>query len=533
MIEQQGSQNDPYGIRIVDGAGGNDEIVVLGGAGITTAGGLGRDYIQNTSLGGELWGDIANSIYDAATGGRYVLKTVTDADGKTRQEKDYIADDASNADNFAWAPGTTIFDPQNHDVLTFFGIPLVGGNDSGGLYLSFQPTGLFGGTAGGFAGLAQLAIKPEDTLYFDAFLPFINYKFEKQADGSYDLLVGNVLGVFTNFLTAEDKHLSKKLQDAYGVQRVKQGKFATSYFAPGQFAESSLNLVFKKSNGLSALAEIVAAVVPTAIGIAASQILNLYATLDLLYTTVAAYQRRAKGLGWATGADPLVLDLSGTGLITTNLGDSNVHFDLNNNFFAERTAWLAGNAGFLALDKNGNGRIDDATELFGTFTGSGFDDLAAYDDNHDRVITAADAAFAKLRVWVDSNGDAITDAGELKSLDALNIASISLNKTDLNGTTAQGTELRAASTYTLKDGTRRAIYEAIFPTDQTSTVYRGETGAPSWSAGTSIDAKGFGQLTNLAIAAANDLELGELLQSRARQLTWPELQTACLAGYAS
>ena len=79
--------------------------------------------------------------------------------------------------------------------------------------------------------------------------------------------------------------------------------------------------------------------------------------------------------------DPLVLDLNGDGLETIGLSDSKVHFDSLHNLFAARTGWLSGNDGFLVLDKNRNGLIDDGSEMFGSDTLGGFADLAQYDSN--------------------------------------------------------------------------------------------------------------------------------------------------------
>jgi hypothetical protein len=89
--------------------------------------------------------------------------------------------------------------------------------------------------------------------------------------------------------------------------------------------------------------------------------------------------------------------------------------------------------GFLILDRNHNGLIDDASEMFGFATGSGFADLAAYDTNHDCVINASDAVFSQLQMWIDANEDSVTDPGELHSLSELGIASISLNSINLGG----------------------------------------------------------------------------------------------------
>jgi hypothetical protein len=111
--------------------------------------------------------------------------------------------------------------------------------------------------------------------------------------------------------------------------------------------------------------------------------------------------------------DPLVLDLNGGGVALTSLTGSTVQFDLNGDGFAERTGWVRPGDGLLALDSNGNGRIDDGNELFGTSTQDGFTMLRTYDANNDNVIDASDAVYANLLVWRDANLDGVSQVGEL------------------------------------------------------------------------------------------------------------------------
>lgn len=88
-----------------------------------------------------------------------------------------------------------------------------------------------------------------------------------------------------------------------------------------------------------------------------------------------------------------------------------------------RIGWTAAGAdeAFLCRDLNGNGRIDDGGELFGTATRlesgaraqNGFVALAAYDDNHDGFIDEKDAIWSRLLLWRDANHDGISQADEL------------------------------------------------------------------------------------------------------------------------
>lgn len=137
--------------------------------------------------------------------------------------------------------------------------------------------------------------------------------------------------------------------------------------------------------------------------------------------------------------DPLVIDLDGDGVETTQNTAVNPMFDIDADGFAERSGWLGGDDGFLVVDSDGNGSVDDVTEMFGgpaawaygdawsaPEPGSGFADLAAYDQNGDGLVNSDDSGFADLKVWKDGNEDRVTDAGELMTLTEAGITEISL-----------------------------------------------------------------------------------------------------------
>jgi hypothetical protein len=95
--------------------------------------------------------------------------------------------------------------------------------------------------------------------------------------------------------------------------------------------------------------------------------------------------------------DPLVLDLAGNGFSTSGLNRS-LRFDLDGDGRREQISVPTGDDALLALDRNGNGRIDDGRELFGDQHGAanGFAELAKHDDNGDGRIDAQDAIFERL-----------------------------------------------------------------------------------------------------------------------------------------
>lgn len=101
--------------------------------------------------------------------------------------------------------------------------------------------------------------------------------------------------------------------------------------------------------------------------------------------------------------DPLMINLD------TNIGsvsDQKFFFDLDSDGDEEQISFAGKGSGFLALDKNGDGKINDGSELFGTSSGDGFKDLAAYDEDGNGWIDENDSVFSKLKVWTkDENGN--------------------------------------------------------------------------------------------------------------------------------
>ncbi len=98
--------------------------------------------------------------------------------------------------------------------------------------------------------------------------------------------------------------------------------------------------------------------------------------------------------------DPLVLTFDGK---AAELTTDRITFDLNADGSAEQIPGLGKGSGFLVFDRNGNGRADDGSELFGVASGNGFADLAQLDGDHNGWIDEGDAAFKRLSVW---SGDA-------------------------------------------------------------------------------------------------------------------------------
>ena len=129
--------------------------------------------------------------------------------------------------------------------------------------------------------------------------------------------------------------------------------------------------------------------------------------------------------------DPLVINFGGK---AAQLLNQRFSFDLNADGKAgEQINFLGSGSGFLAFDRDGNGRIDDGSELFGARTGDGFTELAGLDSDGNGWIDENDAAYTRLSLW---NKDA-SGVDTLLSLKQADVGAISLT--------------RAATPFSLKD----------------------------------------------------------------------------------
>ena len=179
--------------------------------------------------------------------------------------------------------------------------------------------------------------------------------------------------------------------------------------------------------------------------------------------------------------DPLIIDFNKNGIYSTSLKEG-TYYDYSEDGMKEKTAWIDQGDGVLVYDRNGDGTIDNASEFFGdrtpledgAYADQGFTALAQYDSNNDGIIDAADEIFDKLSVWKDSNGDGITNQGELKTLEELGIASIQLSHSDENFTDINGNVVISQSIVAMQDGSQLSVGALGFKIDSMDTLQEEE-----------------------------------------------------------
>ena len=221
---------------------------------------------------------------------------------------------------------------------------------------------------------------------------------------------------------------------------------------------------------------------------------NAIATTNVSQTSAFTLVSGQADMTRDAGITPLVIDLDHNGIHTTSLANSTGSFDLFNNGTAVKSGWISSGDGFLVVDSNGNGKIDNISEMFGgTQAGQGFAKLATYDSNHDGVVDARDAHFADLRVWQDTNGNHVTDAGELMTLAQAGVESLTVTYNMLPALDESGNLHGERSSATLTGG------QSVDMTD----LYFNVSAADAKAAGVSLPS--FGDLLG------DDRSLGHLL----------------------
>ena len=166
------------------------------------------------------------------------------------------------------------------------------------------------------------------------------------------------------------------------------------------------------------------------------------------------------GGGDTRQVDPLVFDLDGNG-VNLSSAENGVYFDMDADGTRDKTAWVSGGDALLALDRNGNGRIDDGSELFGEQNGArdGFAELARFDQDGSGSIDAKDNIFNSLiLLHADGGMSRLRDEG---------ITGIKLDiaiglKAPAEQQRLDGGVIASQSEFTRTDGSRGTVADVLF-----------------------------------------------------------------------
>ena len=242
--------------------------------------------------------------------------------------------------------------------------------------------------------------------------------------------------------------------------------------------------------------------------------------------------------------DPLTLDLDGDGIETlASNGHKGALFDHDKDGIRTATGWVSKDDGLLVYDRNGDGVVNDGSELFGDNTllkngeraANGYQALADLDDNGDGKVDAADNAFAHLRVWRDRNQDGISQEGELLTLEEAKVKALNLTHKNGNRDLGNGNTLAEEGTYTDSDGNEKQMGDLNLAADHFHSRFSDSVPLTDEQQ-QAPNLRGSGRVRDLREAAARSPELAEALQqyknaaTKEEQLTLRHENTAMTPG---
>ena len=207
--------------------------------------------------------------------------------------------------------------------------------------------------------------------------------------------------------------------------------------------------------------------------------------------------------------DPIVVDLNGNG-IEMLPANGNYFFDLNGDNIGEEIDWIAPTDGLLMHDSNNNGQVDGIDELFGNATIDGFEELSSFDTNGDGKVNSEDENFSQIKVWQDLNGNNVSDAGELKTLDELGISELVLTGRGQE-TNVHNSTIQKIGHIVKTDGTTADMADIFFQTNTNANTWTGDPVEISAEVASMPYINGMGMLPNLHIAAMLDENLKNIL----------------------
>ncbi|HHY74270.1 MAG TPA: hypothetical protein GX497_13810 [Bacillus bacterium] len=172
------------------------------------------------------------------------------------------------------------------------------------------------------------------------------------------------------------------------------------------------------------------------------------------------YQESYSEVTIGSFVDPLIINFNGT---AAELSDRTFKFDLTSNGTMVDIPYLYPGSGFLALDKNGDNIINNGLELFGTQSGNGFKDLAAYDDDHNGWIDENDAIFHHLRIWTkDENGNDQLFAIAEKGIGAIFLGHMPTQFSLFSSDQQEQAQIRSTGIFLFEDGRTGSIQHLDF-----------------------------------------------------------------------
>lgn len=161
--------------------------------------------------------------------------------------------------------------------------------------------------------------------------------------------------------------------------------------------------------------------------------------------------------GDAQLCDPLVINYEG---IPSGLTNTKYSFDLDCDGTEDQISFTNPGSGFLSIDLNNDGKINDGSELFGPQTGNGFEELAEYDLDQNGWIDENDAVFDKLRIWTkDKNGkDALFALGQ-KGVGAIYLGNVAAEFGVKNSENELLGQAQKAGIFLREDGTPGVVQQ--------------------------------------------------------------------------
>jgi len=158
--------------------------------------------------------------------------------------------------------------------------------------------------------------------------------------------------------------------------------------------------------------------------------------------------------------DPLVLNFAGT---AADLGETSFDFDLNSDGQTEQISSLKAGSGFLALDKNQDGVINNGSELFGPTDGNGFSELSVYDLDGNGFIDESDSIFEELKIFTqDSEGNQRLSSLKEKGVGAISLGSIETPFELRDGQNSLRAKIRSTGVFVGTSGNHGTVQQVDF-----------------------------------------------------------------------